>query len=154
MTGKPKELSAERLAEDENVMIAISRLEYLADVNARANSTKASDECRGFSDLLTRLSRENAALKVERDRWKFCVERFEDRALTARAIRETRDALDAIDDRVQKLSDWIAENGPECAEEQKHLDADSQERLYWHYGYLMALRDVRDLLNAKRRSLN
>jgi hypothetical protein len=54
-------------------------------VNARANSTKASDECRGFADLLTRLSRENAALKVERDRWKFCVERFEDRALTAEA---------------------------------------------------------------------
>lgn len=27
-------------------------------------------------------------------------------------------------------------------EEQRHLDAGTRERAYWHHGYLMALRDV------------
>jgi hypothetical protein len=40
------------------------------------------------------------------------------------------------------LRDWLKENAPECCEEQRHLDAGTPERVYWHYGYLCALRDV------------
>jgi hypothetical protein len=40
------------------------------------------------------------------------------------------------------LRDWLKENAPECCEEQRHLDAGTPERAYWHYGYLCALHDI------------
>ena len=54
------------------------------------------------------------------------------------AIRERKDAL----------SNWICENGEICFSEQLHLETDSSERLYWHYGYLMALRDLINQLST------
>lgn len=48
------------------------------------------------------------------------------------------------------LSEWLEENGPYCAVEQAHLKAGSRERAYWHYGYLMALRDVQAMLASQR----
>jgi hypothetical protein len=42
--------------------------------------------------------------------------------------------------------DGYKKNAPECQVEQKHLDAGTPERVYWHYGYLCALRDALDLL--------
>ena len=54
------------------------------------------------------------------------------------AMRERKDAL----------SNWIRENGESCFNEQLHLEADSSERLYWHYGYLMALRDLINQLST------
>jgi len=50
--------------------------------------------------------------------------------------------LSALEHRAKAMSDWLKEHGRECFDEQKHLDQDSQERIYWHYGYLVALRDV------------
>lgn len=50
--------------------------------------------------------------------------------------------LAAIERRAKDTADWLKENGRECFDEQKHLDQGSQERIYWHYGYLVALRDV------------
>jgi hypothetical protein len=61
---------------------------------------------------------------------------------------------EALDDRIEGLTGWLKKNGPECVEEQVHLDNGTSERLYWHYGYLVALRDVRDFLQGRRRSLN
>lgn len=66
----------------------------------------------------------------------------------------SRDPLAAIETRIRTLTKWIEDNGPESVEEQKHLDAGTAERLYWHYGYLVALRDTRDLLAAKRKAIN
>jgi len=40
------------------------------------------------------------------------------------------------------LRKWLKENAPECCDEQRHLDAGTPERAYWHYGYLCALDDV------------
>lgn len=51
-----------------------------------------------------------------------------------------------IEDRARVLSEWLRKNAPECYTEQKHLEEGSQERVYWHYGYLAALRDVVRLL--------
>jgi hypothetical protein len=51
----------------------------------------------------------------------------------------------AIDERIDGLTDWIAENAPEC-KEQAHLDGGTRERAYWHCGYLAALRDLRALM--------
>ncbi len=38
--------------------------------------------------------------------------------------------------------DWLAENAPYATADQRHLDANTPERAYWHYGYMTALRDV------------
>ena len=35
---------------------------------------------------------------------------------------------------------WLKEHAPECFEEQKHADEGRRERVYWHYGYLVAMR--------------
>lgn len=60
----------------------------------------------------------------------------------------------AIDQRIDDLTDWLAANCPSCTHEQAHLDEGTRERAYWHYGYLVALRDLRDLLAGRRPSLN
>jgi hypothetical protein len=54
-----------------------------------------------------------------------------------------------IEDRARGISDWLKENGRGCFQEQKHLDRDSQERIYWHYGYMVALRDVYRFLTGE-----
>jgi len=53
---------------------------------------------------------------------------------------------DALRKRLEGLTDWIKENAPECNTEQKHLDAGSRERVYWHLGYACALRDALALI--------
>lgn len=53
---------------------------------------------------------------------------------------------DAIDRRIAELRVWLTENAPECADAQNHLDANTSERGYWHHGYLVALVDIRNLL--------
>jgi hypothetical protein len=60
---------------------------------------------------------------------------------------------EAIDRRIAGLTEWLEENAPEIGE-QRHLDEGSRERAYWHYGYLIALRDLRDLLRGRRSGLN
>jgi hypothetical protein len=51
-------------------------------------------------------------------------------------------SLPLLKARAEALTEWIADNGDGCAEKQRHLDTDTRERVYWHYGYLIALRDV------------
>jgi hypothetical protein len=67
-------------------------------------------------------------------------------ATTQFAIKE---ADQNIDDRIDRLAEWLAANAPECIE-QAHLDDGTRERAYWHYGYLTALRDMRELLRGNR----
>lgn len=43
---------------------------------------------------------------------------------------------------------WLDDEAPYTAVDQKHLEADSPERAYWHHGYQAALTDVIDLLNG------
>jgi hypothetical protein len=52
-----------------------------------------------------------------------------------------RDISD-IQYRVAELEKWIKKNAPECPVEQKHLDEGTRERAYWHYGYMVGLRDM------------
>ena len=54
----------------------------------------------------------------------------------------------AIREREDALSNWISENGESCFSEQLHFETDSSERMYWHHGYLMALRDVINQLST------
>jgi len=50
-----------------------------------------------------------------------------------------------LEQNIESLTRWLSENGLENSE---HTDQTACERLAWHYGYLIALRDVRDLLAA------
>jgi hypothetical protein len=47
-----------------------------------------------------------------------------------------------LERRRDDIAEWLAENAPYIVADQKHLDEHSIERAYWHYGYLVALRDV------------
>lgn len=54
-----------------------------------------------------------------------------------------------INERIASLKDWLKSNAPECGEQQLHLVEGSQERAYWHHGYLIALNDVMRLLSGQ-----
>ena len=54
--------------------------------------------------------------------------------------------VERIDSRLSELRRWLDEHAPAIEDDQKHLDAGSAERAYWHHGYAMALRDIRDCL--------
>jgi hypothetical protein len=46
------------------------------------------------------------------------------------------------------IREWLDEEAPLTAVEQKHLDEGSPERAYWHHGYQAALTDVMDMLTS------
>jgi hypothetical protein len=48
----------------------------------------------------------------------------------------------SIGRKIEQVSEWLKSTPPLCATEQQHLEEGSQERVYWQYGYLAALRDV------------
>ena len=56
-------------------------------------------------------------------------------------------ASDKLNERAAGIELWLTENAPYVVADQKHLDEHSPERAYWHYGYLVALRDTLKLLN-------
>jgi len=58
-------------------------------------------------------------------------------------------AMDRLQERVAALDEWMREHGCTALREQRHLDDGSMERIYWHYGYLVALRAVLALLNGQ-----
>jgi hypothetical protein len=50
--------------------------------------------------------------------------------------------ISEIQKRAKDLREWLQQNAPASLTEQKHLDEGTRERVYWHYGYMVALRDV------------
>jgi hypothetical protein len=55
--------------------------------------------------------------------------------------------IDIIHKRAELIEQWLDENHPECRKDQEHLDKETAERAYWHYGYVAALNDVIKLLD-------
>lgn len=55
----------------------------------------------------------------------------------------------AIRMRMDSVREWMADNAPYVAADQRHLDANTPERAYWHYGYRTALKDVLDLIEGR-----
>ena len=55
---------------------------------------------------------------------------------------------DKIDKRLSTIKAWLAENAPYVTEDQKHLNAGSEQQAYWQYGYAAALADIKKLLSA------
>lgn len=58
--------------------------------------------------------------------------------------------LSPIEKRIRDISEWLDRNGGSFKTEQRHLDEGSQERIYWHYGYLIALKDALRLLTGEK----
>ena len=62
----------------------------------------------------------------------------------------------AIRTRLRGIREWMAEEAPYVTADQRHLDANTPERAYWHYGYQAALSDVLAMVegrsNQERRS--
>lgn len=48
--------------------------------------------------------------------------------------------------RIKDTEDWLILKHPDIPLGQKHLDEDTDERAYWHYGYLIALKDIQKLI--------
>ena len=53
-----------------------------------------------------------------------------------------RSQIQALSDKADALTRWLAENAPYCEISQRHLDHGTIEQAYWHYGYVCAIRDV------------
>jgi hypothetical protein len=49
---------------------------------------------------------------------------------------------EALQLRHDEISKWLGHNAPYVVADQKHLDENTPERAYWHYGYKAALSDV------------
>ena len=49
------------------------------------------------------------------------------------------------------IREWLDLEAPFAEVDQKHLDADTSERAYWHHGYQAALADIIALLDAQKR---
>lgn len=58
--------------------------------------------------------------------------------------------IELLQNREQGLRRWILHSEPQCLNNQVHLDEGTPERTYWHYGYMMAIRDVIILLTNHR----
>ena len=50
--------------------------------------------------------------------------------------------ISEIEERINGLREWLKKEAPECFVEQKHTEEGTQERIYWHHGYMMGLRDA------------
>lgn len=59
---------------------------------------------------------------------------------------ESQDAAFKLQERIDGTTAWLEQAAPNIHIEQSHLDEGSRERAYWHYGYLAASRDARNLL--------
>lgn len=59
-----------------------------------------------------------------------------------------RDLLERLERRESGLARWLRENAPHVTEAREYLYEGSEGRAYWHYGYLVAVRDVLALLKG------
>ena len=53
--------------------------------------------------------------------------------------------------RRDNIREWLDEEAPYTEVDQRHLDAHTPERAYWHHGYQAALSDILDLLTPAGR---
>jgi hypothetical protein len=51
-------------------------------------------------------------------------------------------ATGSIRQRIEDILGFLSREYPAVFTEQRHLDAGTEARAYWHHGYMMGLRDV------------
>jgi hypothetical protein len=57
-------------------------------------------------------------------------------------LEDSVSTINEIEDRIKGIREWLKKEAPECFSEQKHTEEGTQERVYWHHGYMMGLRDA------------
>jgi hypothetical protein len=62
----------------------------------------------------------------------------------------TLELAEVLERRIDALMDWLAKENSGAMGKQGQLDSGTPERLYWHYGYYMALRDILEMLPRGR----
>ena len=55
------------------------------------------------------------------------------------------EAFSAMEKRANDIGVWLKDEAPQCSIEQRHLDAGTAERAYWHHGYMLAVRDTLEM---------
>ena len=63
------------------------------------------------------------------------------------------DLVTALHARISAHTDFLLQADPFCYTEQKHLTEGSSERVYWHYGYMMACKDIAQQIVGLQRQL-
>jgi hypothetical protein len=58
-----------------------------------------------------------------------------------------REKMALLERRRNAIQEWLEDEAPHAALDQKHLEAASPERAYWHHGYQAALTDILELLS-------
>jgi len=59
-----------------------------------------------------------------------------------------------VEKRIKGLTEWLNREGRGAKKAQLHLEKNTTERIYWHYGYLVALRDMLRLIDRDHADLN
>ena len=63
--------------------------------------------------------------------------------------------LALLKSRRDQIRSWLDDEAPYTVADQKHLDAHTPERAYWHHGYQAALADIIEMFTlANRKSGN
>ena len=57
--------------------------------------------------------------------------------------------VQAIFDKADDLTRWLAQNAPNCHTSQKHLEEGAIEQAYWHYGYVCAIKDILAIVRSE-----
>jgi len=70
-------------------------------------------------------------------------------------LDEGENALDAaLDCRIAATTAWLEDHAPSSREELASLDPEGREQVFWHHGYLVALRSVQSYMQRRRSALN
>jgi len=79
---------------------------------------------------------------------------LESQNLCQESLVQLRDVADSLQKRIDGIEAWLSEIGSSCQIEQRHCEEGTVERAYWHYGYMVALRDALDLLKRNAQLLS
>jgi len=69
-------------------------------------------------------------------------------------VVQLRDIADSLRKRAEGIDAWLGKIGSSCKVEQRHCEEGTAERVYWHYGYAVAVKDVLDLLLSRSQPIN
>ena len=106
-----------------------------------------------YLELSRKLERDLAAVTAERDALREDKERLSWLRKEGEAMTPEDSNLESAEDRLRRriagIDAWLREQGVDVKQEQAHTQEGTKERLYWHYGYMVALRDVLKLLKRR-----
>lgn len=57
-----------------------------------------------------------------------------------------KDSVSLLRQRRDNIREWLDDEAPYTDVDQRHLDANTPERAYWHHGYQAALNDIMTML--------